>query len=309
MKSDSKILVLGATGLVGRSLSRLFARKKFTNFLAVGGRAPCDLTNRDKVSDLFSSTQPQYVFLCAARVGGIVANRNHGVEFFQDNIRIQSNVLEAAHRHGSKVLFLGSACAYPKFARNPIKESDLLTGELESTNECYALAKIAGIRLAQAYQKQYGDRFICAMPTNLYGPGDHYDLENSHVLPGVMRRIHEAVGAESVTLWGSGQPGREFLFVDDLAEACLFLMENYEAPDLVNVGTGDAIPLWRLAEFIANKVGFTGLVKWDTSKPDGTPWRCLDVTKINKLGWTARTKLWEGLGWTYDDYIKRIPHE
>jgi GDP-L-fucose synthase len=185
----------------------------------------------------------------------------------------------------------------------------LLTGELESTNECYALAKIAGIRLAQAYQKQYGDRFICAMPTNLYGPGDHYDLENSHVLPGVMRRIHEAVGAESVTLWGSGQPGREFLFVDDLAEACLFLMENYEAPDLVNVGTGDAIPLWRLAEFIANKVGFTGLVKWDTSKPDGTPWRCLDVTKINKLGWTARTKLWEGLGWTYDDYIKRIPHE
>lgn len=267
-----------------------------------------DLRNPDQVKWLFSARTPEYVVLCAAKVGGIAANVAQPVEFMQDNLRIQLNVMEMAAQFGAKkLLFLGSACAYPKFAHNPVREHALLSGFLEPSNECYALAKICGLRLCRAYREEYNKDFISAMPTNLYGIGDHYDLENSHVVPGMIRRLHEARerGADEVALWGSGDPTREFLFSDDLAEACLHLLQNYSEPDTINIGSGTAMPLRVVAAQVARVVGFYGKIRWDTSRPDGTPWRQLDSTKIFNLGWTPKVAFEDGLKRAYKDFLCR----
>jgi GDP-L-fucose synthase len=306
MEKSEKIFVAGHRGLVGSALVRRFEGAGFTNLLK-RDRAQLDLTREQGVRDFFAKEKPAVAILAAAKVGGIKANNDQPVEFLLDNLRIQDNVIAAAHESGvRKFLFLGSSCIYPKHAPQPIPESALLTGELEPTNEAYAIAKIAGIKLCQAFSREYGSNFISAMPTNLYGPNDNFDLETSHVLAALLRKAHEAKtsGARELVVWGTGQPRREFLHVDDLAAACLFLLEKYDSPEIVNVGWGEDISIKELAELICDVVGFDGKLAWDATKPDGTPRKLLDVTKLRKLGWQPVISLRDGIASTYDWFLK-----
>lgn len=303
---EGTVWVAGASGLVGRAVVDAFKR---AGHPVLDTRV--DLTDESEVSYFFGKCNPRYVILCAAKVGGIVANRDNPVDFIDTNMRIELNVMKyAKHFDVKKLLFLGSACAYPKHAPVPIKEEYLLQGILEPTNKGYALSKILGIELCKAYRKQYGCNFISAMPTNIYGPGDHYDLENSHVLPGMMHRIHAAKLANEpyVTLWGDGTPRREFLFSEDLARAIVYLMYQYDGEETVNLGSGYNIALGTLAELLVNRIQYPGFVKWDTDKPNGTPNRLLDCSKIFDLGWTPKVSLEAGIAITYNDFLKRWPN-
>ena len=304
MEQTSKIFVAGHRGLVGSAICRRLEGAGFRNLL-VRERADVDLSDARAADAFFRAEKPEYVFLAAARVGGILANSSRPVDFLRDNLLIETSVLDAAWRHGvKKVLCLGSSCIYPKFAPQPIREESLLSGPLEPTNEWYAIAKIAGIKLAQAYHRQYGMEAISLMPTNLYGPGDNFDLETSHVVPALLRKFDEAArsGAPEVTLWGTGTPRREFLHVDDLADASVFLMERYSSPEIVNVGTGEDLTILELAEMIGAITGFRGKLRFDHSKPDGTPRKLLDVSRLTALGWKARIPLREGIEQTYEWY-------
>ena len=306
MDKSEKIFVAGHTGLVGSALVRRLEADGFTNLLK-RDRAHLDLTNEARVEDFFAEEKPNVVVFAAAKVGGIKANNDLPVEFLLSNLQIQNNVIRAAHDHGArKVLFLGSSCIYPKHAPQPIPEEALLTGPLEPTNEAYAIAKIAGIKLCQAYAREYGDNFISAMPTNLYGPNDNFDLLSSHVLPALLRKAHEAKthGARELVVWGSGKPRRELLHVDDLASACLFLLQNYDSPRIINVGWGEDISIRELAELICEIVGFEGELSWDTSKPDGMPQKLLDVSKLRNLGWRPTITLREGITSTYEWFLQ-----
>jgi GDP-L-fucose synthase len=297
--------VAGHRGLVGSAVWRAAEAAGFQQLI---GRTSAELDLRDRESTIafFRESRPRTVVLAAAKVGGILANSTYPTEFLSDNLRIQTNVLDAAHETGvENLLFLGSSCIYPKFAEQPIREDSLLTGPLEPTNDAYAIAKIAGVLHVQALRREYGHHYISAMPTNLYGPNDNFDLQNSHVLPAMIRRFAEAKasGAPSVTIWGTGTPRREFLHVDDLAQACLFLLENYDAPEPINVGVGEDVPIAELARMVAEVVGFEGTIENDLSKPDGTPRKLLDVSRIHALGWRAQISLREGLGRTYQEYL------
>lgn len=310
MNTNSKVYVAGHRGLAGSAIVRALQAQGFSN-IVTRTHQELDLTDPDEVRDFFRDERPDYVFLCAAKVGGIQAHLDFPVDFAVQNMLIQANVLQGAYKYTTaKLLFLGSACAYPKLAPVPIRESSLLHGPLEPSNEGYALAKIQGIKLCQAYRKQYGCNFISCMPTNLYGPGDNYDLKTSHVLPGMMHRIHLACSQScpSVRLWGTGNPTREFLHSDDLASACLFLMDNYDSEELINVGYGSSIALKDLARRIAGVVGYEGEITWDPHKPDGTPDRRLNVSKLSGLGWNARTGLDEGIASVYRDFLCQRPH-
>jgi GDP-L-fucose synthase len=305
MDKDAKIFVAGHRGLVGSAIVRELKSQGFQN-LVLRGSTELDLRDQSATASFFEAERPAYVFLAAAKVGGIVANSSFPADFIYDNLMIQNNVIHSAHLNGvTKLLLLGSSCIYPRLAPQPISEEALLTGPLEPTNEPYAIAKIAGIKMCQSYNRQYGTRFICAMPTNLYGPNDNFDLTTSHVLPALMRKFHEAKvsGAPSVTVWGSGTPYREFIHVDDVAQASLFLMERYEGWDPVNVGSGQELTIASLAQKIGQVVGFAGEVLFDTSKPDGTPRKLCDVSKIHALGWRHRIDLDEGLRDTYAWYL------
>ncbi len=308
MERGSKVFVAGHRGLVGSAIVRRLEAEGLGP-IVTRTHKEVDLTDRGAVDRFFEAEQPAYVFLAAAKVGGILANDKFSADFIRDNLLIQTHVIDAAHRFGTKkLLFLGSSCIYPKMAPQPIKEEYLLTGALEPTNDAYAVAKIAGIQTCKAYNKQFGMRAISLMPTNLYGPNDNFDLQNSHVLPALMRKFHEAKtgGAPSVVVWGSGSPRREFLHVDDLADACLHLMRTYESPELVNVGVGDDVTIRELAETIRDVVGFKGDLTWDTSKPDGTPRKLLDVSKLAGLGWKAKIGLRDGIEGTYKWYLDSL---
>ena len=301
MQPDSKIFVAGHTGMVGSALCRRLESQGYSNLLLRGSNA-LDLRNQVKTDLFFESEKPDFVFLAAGKVGGINANNTYRAEFIYDNIVIATNVIHSSYGHGvKKLLFLGSSCIYPKLAPQPLREEYLLSGNLESTNEPYAIAKIAGIKLCQAYRDQYGCDFISAMPTNLYGPNDNYDIQNSHVLPALINKFHQAKTTidDSVSVWGTGNPMREFLHVDDLVEACIFLMENYSDNAIVNVGTGQDISIKDLAEMIRDVIGFKGAIVFDRSKPDGTPRKLLDVSKINSLGWRHKTGLRGGIEKVY----------
>lgn len=305
LSTDSRIYVAGHRGLVGAAIVRQLGSHGYNNLLT-RTREELDLTNQQDVADFFQQERPDYVFNAAAKVGGIHANDRYPAEFLRDNLLIQSNILESAYRSGvQKFLFLGSSCIYPKLAPQPLKEEYLLTGPLEPTNECYAIAKIAGVKACQAYRRQYGFNAISLMPTNLYGPGDNFNLETSHVLPALMRKFSEAKAASqpAVSVWGSGKPMREFLFVDDLADACLFLMAHYDDGQAINVGTGEDISIGQLAEHIRDVVGFAGKIEFDASKPDGTPRKLLDVSRITALGWRSTTSLRDGIEQTYRWYL------
>jgi GDP-L-fucose synthase len=306
MNKESRIFVAGARGLVGSAICRTLAERGFARVLAPS-RSVLDLRVRAAVDRFFAEERPDYVFMAAAKVGGIVANDSYPADFIRDNLEIQTNVIDAAYRAGTrKLCFLGSSCIYPRLAPQPLQESSLLTGPLEPTNQWYAVAKIAGIKMCQAYALQHGFNAISVMPTNLYGPGDNFDLQTSHVLPALLRKFHSAKenGANEVTVWGSGTPRREFLYVDDLADALCFLMERYDSPEIINVGWGEDVTIAELAELIAGVVGFRGTLVFDRSKPDGTPRKLLDVGKITALGWQPRTRLIDGIRATYDWYLK-----
>lgn len=306
MERDAKIFVAGHLGLVGGAILRRLKAAGFTNLLTRSlGRL--DLRDQGAVARFFHRERPDFVFLAAARVGGIQANNTFPAEFIYDNLLIETNVIHHAYLHGvRKLLFLGSSCIYPKFAPQPMKEEYLLDGKLEPTNEPYAVAKIAGIKMCQAYNRQYGTCFISAMPTNLYGPRDNFDLLDSHVIPALMRKFHEArvTGAPEVAVWGSGNPHREFLYVDDLADACLFLMEHYQESDIINVGVGQDLTIRELAEMMGRIIGFEGRLAFDPSQPDGTPRKLLNVNRLHALGWKAQIPLEEGLRRTYQ-WFKR----
>ena len=302
MKKDDSIFVAGHRGLVGSALVRKLTAGGFSHILT-RARSELDLMNGAAVDEFVARQKPACVMIAAARVGGIKANNDEPVEFLLENLQIQNNLIRAAHEHGvRKLLFLGSSCIYPKHAPQPIPESALLGGPLEPTNEAYAIAKIAGIKLCQAYAREYGDNFISVMPTNLYGPNDNFDLEKSHVLAALLRKAHEAKlsGARELVVWGSGEPRREFLHVDDLAGACLFLLQNYDSPEVINVGTGVDLTIRELAELICEVVGFKGELTWDRSKPDGTPRKLLDISKIASLGWKPTIPLREGIARAYE---------
>jgi len=304
VNKEAKIYVAGHRGMVGSAIFRALRESGHTNLIGKTS-SELDLRDRTAVAAFFEDEQPEYVFLAAAKVGGIQANNTFRAEFLHDNLAIELNVINESYIAGvKKLLFLGSSCIYPQLAPQPLKEEYLLTGVLEPTNEPYAIAKIAGIKLCEAYRDQYGCNFISAMPTNLYGPNDNYDLKNSHVLPALMRKFHEAQdsGSSEVEIWGSGTPKREFLHVDDMAEACVFLMENYDGKDFVNVGIGEDISISDLASLIAQIVGFEGSLKFDRSKPDGTPRKLMDVSRINQLGWTAQIHLEKGIKMVYEDF-------
>ena len=314
MNSNSKVLVAGSTGMVGSAILRNLKSKGYENIYSAP-RSHFDLTKQEDVERYFHANEPEYVFLAAAKVGGIVANQKYTADFIRDNLLIQTNIIDAAYRYGvKKLLFLGSSCIYPKFPNIPITEDQLMTGSLEPSNDSYAIAKIAGIKMCQAYREQYGFNAISAMPTNLYGPNDNFDLETSHVLPALMRKCHEGkdrldhdLGGPfipNIVLWGDGSPKREFLHVEDLAEACVFLMKNYDQAEHINVGTGEDISIKELAETIADVVGFKGEFVWNTDKPNGTPRKLLDVSKINSLGWYPTIGLREGIKQTYDWYLE-----
>lgn len=303
MDTSAKIYIAGHRGMVGSAILRRLERAGFNNFL-LRTSAELDLRNQQAVNDFFDEEKPDYVFLAAAKVGGILANNTYRGEFLYDNLMIQSNVIHAAYRSGvTKLMFLGSSCIYPKMAQQPLKEEYLLTGLLEPTNEPYAIAKIAGIKMCDAYRAQYGCDFISVMPTNLYGPNDNYDLKKSHVLPALMRKFIEAKrnNAPHVMMWGTGSPKREFLHADDLADACYFLMQNYSEEGLVNIGCGEDIAIIDLARAIQGVVGYEGEIKLDTSKPDGTPRKLMDVSKLTSLGWQQSIKLEEGLQRVYEE--------
>lgn len=301
MQQDSKIYIAGHRGMVGSAIERLLRKKGFSNIITRVS-ASLDLRNQQSVAEFFKEEQPEYVFLAAAKVGGIQANNTYRAEFLYDNLMIESNIIHQAYLNNvKKLLFLGSSCIYPKMAPQPLKEEYLLTGLLEPTNEPYAIAKIAGIKLCDAYRSQYGCNFISAMPTNLYGPNDNYDLNNSHVLPAMLRKFHEAKVNNDpvVTLWGDGSPMREFLHVDDLAEACFFLMKHFDDFGFVNIGVGTDVTIKQLASLVRNIVNFEGEIIWDNSKPNGTPRKLMDVSKINKMGWKAVIGLEEGINEVY----------
>src|SRR6266496_3605853 len=301
MRQSDKIYVAGHSGLAGSALVRLFHARGFTN-LVTRSRAELDLRDERAVRDFFAEERPEVVVLAAAKVGGIKANVDAPVEFLIENLQIQNNVIRVAHEAGArKLLFLGSSCIYPKFAPQPIPESALLSGLLEPTNEAYAIAKIAGVKLCQAFAREYDANFISAMPTNLYGPGDNFDLETSHALAALLRKAHEAKmsGAGDMIVWGTGEPRREFLHVDDLAAAVLFLLEKYDSPEIINVGCGEDISILELAELICDVVGFRGELRWDRSKPDGTPRKLLDISRIKNLGWEPTIALRDGIARFY----------
>ena len=296
-----KIYVAGHKGLVGSAIVRAIESEGKHEWIGQT-RAELDLLDRKAVFEYLAQEKPDAVVIAAAKVGGIQANNTFPVDFLSQNLQIETNLMDGAHEAGiSKLLFLGSSCVYPKMAQQPIKEEYLLTGELEKTNEAYALAKISGLKLVQAYRKQHGHRWISAMPTNMYGPGDNFDLENSHVLPAMIRKFHDAKmsRADSVTLWGTGTPRREFLHSDDLGRACLFLLDNYDADVAINVGVGEDISIRELAELIQKIVGFQGSIEWDSSKPDGTPRKLLDISKVKALGWEPKISLEDGIQSTY----------
>ena len=305
MGLDARIYVAGHRGLVGSALVRRLERAGFRN-LILRTRSELDLRSQAEVRFFFESERPEFVFLAAAKVGGIHANNAYPADFIYENLIVEANVIHESWKQGvKKLLFLGSSCIYPKLAPQPMREDALLTSELEPTNEPYAVAKIAGIKLCQAYNRQYGTNFISVMPTNLYGPGDNFGLENSHVLPAMIRKMHEAraAGAASVTLWGTGTPRREFLYVDDLADACLFLMEHHDGSAIVNVGTGEDLTIRELAMRVREAVGYEGEIQWDASRPDGTPRKLLDVSFLHGLGWRHTTGLDEGLRRTYAAFL------
>ena len=332
MKRNEKIFVAGASGMVGSALVRNLLSSGYsdlvgsyhshppdaTAFSASDGDAALsgavrtvrlDLTDQAAVKAFFENESPAHVFLAAAKVGGINANRTYPAQFIRDNLVIQNNIIHAAYQTGvNRLLFLGSSCIYPKLAPQPMKETELLTGPLEPTNEPYAIAKIAGIKLCESYNRQYGTRFMAVMPTNLYGPNDNFDLETSHVLPALLRKFHDAKtkGHDRVTVWGTGKPRREFMHVDDMADACLHLLEHYDGPSQVNVGTGTDVTIKEIAETIAQVTGYEGATEWDTSKPDGTPQKLLDVSLLTSLGWTAQISLEEGLRRTHQWYLDNI---
>ncbi len=308
MNKDSKIYVAGHRGMVGSAIWRALEDKGYTNLVGVSS-AELNLTNQNQVNQWFENEKPDYVFLAAAKVGGIHANNIYRAEFLYDNLMIQANVIHASYVNGvKKLLFLGSSCIYPKMAPQPLNEDYLLTGPLENTNEPYAVAKIAGIKMCENYRDQYGCDFISAMPTNLYGPGDNYHLENSHVLPALIRKFHTAKieGKSTVEVWGTGSPRREFMYADDLADACVFLMHNYSGKSFVNVGTGVDVSIKELVETVQDIIGFEGEVVWDTSKPDGTPRKLMDVSKLTNLGWKHKTELQNGIQLAYEDFKKNL---
>lgn len=305
MNEDSRIYVAGHRGLVGSAIVRRLSELDFTNLL-LRTHSELDLCSQEAVEEFFAAERPEFVFLAAAKVGGILANSSYPAEFIRDNLLIQSNVIDSAHRHGvSKLCFLGSSCIYPKHAPQPLREEYLLTGPLESTNEWYAIAKLAGLKMCQAYARQYGFRAISLLPTNLYGPGDNFSLDNSHVLPALIRRFDEARrrGEPRLAVWGTGTPRREFLHVDDLADASVFLMRNYELDEPINVGVGTDLSIAELAALVARIVGFEGAIEFDTSRPDGTPQKLLDTSRITQLGWGARIPLNDGIRSTYNWYL------
>jgi GDP-L-fucose synthase len=309
MQKNDRIFVAGHGGLAGGAILRELQRAGYTDLLTRRSRE-LNLRDREATRAFFEAERPRVVAVAAAKVGGIKANNDFPVEFLLWNLQIQNNVIEAAADFGvEKLLFLGSSCIYPKFAKQPIAESELLTGPLEQTNEAYAIAKIAGIKLCQAYAREFGKRFISAMPTNLYGPGDNFDLNNSHVLPALMRKVHEAklAGAKEVIVWGTGTPRREFLHVEDLASACRFLLETHDDPALINVGFGDDVTIRELAETICEVIGFSGALEFDTTKPDGTPRKLMDSTRLLSLGWKPRIALREGIRQTYGWYVGEGP--
>jgi len=308
LEKNARIYVAGHRGLVGSAIWRELQRQGFTNVI---GRthAELDLLDIAAVRAFYATEKPEFVFVAAAKVGGILANNTYPAQFLYENLQIQNNLIHGAHEAGvQKLLFLGSSCIYPKLAPQPLKEEYLLTGPLEPTNEWYAVAKIAGIKMCAAYRRQYGRDFISAMPTNMYGPNDNYDLQNSHVLPALIRKFHEAKvsGAKQVVCWGTGAPLREFLYADDLARACLFLMENYSEEQFINVGYGSDVSIRDLAELVKRSVGFTGEIVWDTAKPDGTPRKLMDSSRLLALGWKPQVNLEQGIALAYADFQKRI---
>lgn len=308
MELNSKIYIAGHRGMVGSAIHRNLIANGFSHIITRSS-SELDLRNQQQVNDFFAEQKPAYVFLAAAKVGGIQANNTYRGEFIYDNLMIESNVINAAAKNDvTKLMFLGSSCIYPKMAPQPLKEEYLLTGPLEYTNEPYAIAKIAGIKLCESYRKQYGCNFISVMPTNLYGIDDNYDLNNSHVLPAILRKMHEAKmnNANEMVVWGTGLPKREFLYADDLAEACSFLMKNYNDEQLVNIGTGEDMSIKDLAYLIKDIVGFKGDIVFDSSKPDGTPRKLMDVTKLHGLGWKHKTGLKEGIELAYKDFLSKI---
>lgn len=306
MEKSARIYVAGHRGMVGSAICRKLQSEGFTNLL-VRTSSELDLRKQEAVNNFFEEEKPDYVFLAAAKVGGILANNELRGEFIYENLMIQSHVIHAAHVHGvKKLLFLGSSCIYPKLAPQPLKEDYLLTGPLEYTNEPYAIAKIAGIKMCDAYRAQYGSNFISVMPTNLYGPNDNYDLHSSHVLPALVRKFHEAKmkGDPSVVMWGTGKPRREFLHADDLADACYYLMNHYNEQGLVNIGTGEDIEIGELARLIRDIVGYTGDITHDTTKPDGTPRKLMDVSKLHSFGWKHKINLREGISAVYEEFSR-----
>ena len=308
MQTNSRIYVAGHRGLVGSAIVRNLKARGFDN-LILKTRQEVDLTNQASVNAFFASEKPEYVFLAAAKVGGIHANDTYAADFIRENLLIQTFIIDAAYRNGArKIEVLGSSCIYPKFAPQPMKEEHLLTGTLEPTNEWYAIAKIAGIKTAQAYHKQHGFNAISLMPTNLYGPGDNFDLNNSHVLPALIRKFHEAkvTNASSAVIWGTGSPRREFLYVDDLADACVHLMLNYNSPDIVNLGVGEDVSIKELAQMVVDIVGYRGELVFDTTKPDGTPRKLLDVSRLTSLGWKAKVGLRDGIARTYAWFCENV---
>lgn len=307
MEKDSKIYIAGHRGMVGSALVRKLKNEGYTQIVTRTSKE-LDLTNQQAVKQFFTEEKPEYVILAAAKVGGILANNTYRGQFIYENLMIQNNVIHQSYVHGvKKLLFLGSSCIYPKMAPQPLKEEYLLTGSLEETNEPYAIAKIAGIKMCEAYRRQYGCNFISAMPTNLYGPNDNYDLNNSHVLPALIRKFHTAKVQQTdfVEIWGSGTPRREFLHVDDLADACFYLLQHYDGEQLVNVGSGVDVTILELAQTIKNIVGYTGSIKFDASKPDGTPRKLMDVSKLEQVGWKYKISLTEGITSVYKEVLEK----
>jgi GDP-L-fucose synthase len=310
MNPNSKIYIAGHRGMAGSAIHRNLNSRGYTNIIT-RTHSELDLTNQQAVNNFFETQRPEYVFLAAAKVGGILANSTYPAEFIYENLMIEANVIHAAYTNGvKKLLFLGSSCIYPGLAPQPLKEEYLLTGELEITNEAYAVAKIAGIRMCKHYNQQYGTNFISVMPTNLYGPNDNYDLETSHVMAALIRKFHEARlnNAPHVVVWGTGTPRREFLHVDDMADACVYLMENFDAPDIgefVNIGLGVDVTIKELAELIGDIVGYNGEIVYDATKPDGTPQKLMDVSRLQELGWAARISLRDGIKQSYDWYVSK----
>jgi GDP-L-fucose synthase len=308
MQKNARIYVAGHRGLVGSAIWRELERQGFTNLI---GRthAELELLDAAAVRKFYADVRPEFVFVAAARVGGILANNNHPAQFLHENLAVQNHLIHGAYEaRVTKLLFLGSSCIYPKHAPQPLKEEYLLTGPLEPTNEWYAIAKIAGVKMCQAYRRQYGCNFISAMPTNMYGPNDHYDLQNSHVLPALIRKFHEAKtsGAKEVVCWGSGEPRREFLYADDLGRACVFLMDHYDEEQFINVGFGSDVTIRELAETVRRIVGFAGEIIWDRSKPDGTPRKWMDSSRLLALGWKPEVNLEQGIALAYADFQKRF---